>query len=79
VRPSRLLSTKWPVVVEVQSERYHTALTDLLHDSVRRKRLEDAGLVVVEVWDTQVWHAKQEVLAAVREGIRSAKPGGPAS
>jgi very-short-patch-repair endonuclease len=63
------VSTKWPLVVEVQSERYHSALSDQLHDKERKERLEGAGLVVVEVWDTQVWHRKYEVVAAVREGI----------
>jgi very-short-patch-repair endonuclease len=67
------LSTKWPLVVEVQSERYHSALTDQAHDAIRRQRLEDAGLIVVEVWDRQVWHAQREVIAAVRDGIARAK------
>jgi very-short-patch-repair endonuclease len=65
-------SAKWPLVVEVQSERYHTALSDQLHDAARRRRLEDAGVVVVEVWDTQIWHARHDVIAAVREGIARA-------
>ncbi len=70
-------SSKWPVVVEVQSERYHSALTDQAHDAARRERLEDAGLIIVEVWDTQIWHARWEVIAAVREGIRLAAHGDP--
>jgi very-short-patch-repair endonuclease len=67
------LSTTLPLIVEVQSERYHTALTDAAHDAIRRQRLEDAGLVVVEVWDTRLWHARHEVVAAIREGIREAR------
>jgi very-short-patch-repair endonuclease len=67
------VSTTLPLIVEVQSERYHTALTDAVHDVARRKRLERASFHVVEVWDTQVWHAKHEVVAAVRDGIRKAK------
>ena len=51
------------LVVEVQSERYHSALTDQAHDAARRANLEVAGFTVVEVWDTQLWHAKREVLA----------------
>jgi very-short-patch-repair endonuclease len=66
-------STKWPLVVEVQSERYHSALSDKAHDAARRKRLEDAGLVVVEVWDTQVWHSRQGVVVKVREGVARAR------
>ncbi len=33
------------------------------------ERLEDAGLVVVEVWDRQIWTPRHEVVAAIREGI----------
>jgi very-short-patch-repair endonuclease len=72
-------STRWPLVVEVQSERYHSALSDQLHDAARRERLEDAGLVVAEVWDTQVWHARHEVVATVRDGIARAAVRTPAA
>jgi very-short-patch-repair endonuclease len=73
------LSTKWPLVVEVQSERYHAALSDQLHDAARKRGLEDAGLVVVEVWDTQVWHRKHEVIAAIRDGVTRIPTGKPAA
>jgi very-short-patch-repair endonuclease len=67
------VSTTLPLIVEVQSERYHSALIDKAHDAVRRKGLEDAGLVVVEVWDREIWTARHEVVAAIREGIACAK------
>ena len=73
------MSTTLPLIIEVQSERYHTALTDQAHDTTRRQRLEDAGLVVVEVWDTQVWYARHEVVAAVRDGIARARTRKPAA
>jgi very-short-patch-repair endonuclease len=73
------VSAQWPLVVEVQSERYHSALSDQAHDAVRRQGLEDAGLVVVEVCDRQVWHARREVVAAVRDGIARAKSRRPAA
>jgi very-short-patch-repair endonuclease len=73
------LSTKWPVVVEVQSERYHTELSDQRHDAARKQELEDAGLVVVEVWDTQVWHRKHEVITAIRDGISRLPTRNPAA
>jgi very-short-patch-repair endonuclease len=66
------ISTVLPLVVEVQSERYHAALTDQAHDAARRANLEAGGFTVVEVWDNQLWHAKAEVVAAVRAGIRRA-------
>lgn len=62
-----------PLVVEVQSERYHAALLDRVHDAARRAALEAAGFVVVEVWDTAVWHDRHGVVAAVRAGIRRAR------
>jgi very-short-patch-repair endonuclease len=57
---------RFPLVVEVQSDRYHRALLDRAHDAARRGRLEDAGFVVVEVWDHEVWHDKDAVVARVR-------------
>ena len=50
-----------PLVTEVQSERYHTALVDKVADTARKARLEAAGFLVVEVWDTDVWHRPQLV------------------
>jgi very-short-patch-repair endonuclease len=62
-----------PIVVEVQSERYHTALLDRAADAARKANLEAAGFVVVEVWDTWVWHDRRRVLAAVRAAVASAR------
>jgi very-short-patch-repair endonuclease len=73
------VSTTWPLVVEVQSERYHSALSDQIHDERRRQSLEDGGFVVVEVWDTQVWHARHDVVAAIRAGIARARAHPPAA
>jgi very-short-patch-repair endonuclease len=67
------LSSELPLIVEVQSERYHVALSDQAHDEARRAALESAGFTVAEVWDHQLWHAKHDVIAAVREGIRRAR------
>jgi very-short-patch-repair endonuclease len=67
------VSQDLPLIVEVQSERYHSALTDQAHDLARRTDLEDAGFTVAEVWDTQLWHAKHEVVAAVLDGRRRAR------
>ena len=58
-----------PLVVEVQSERFHESLVDRAADAARRARLEAAGYSVVEVWDTEVWHQP----AVVNERIRSAR------
>jgi very-short-patch-repair endonuclease len=57
---------EWPLIVEVQSETYHSALVDKQHDERRLAALRAAGFEVVEVTDTQVWHRPHEVVAAVR-------------
>lgn len=53
-------------LIEVQSERYHSALVDVRADSVRLARLQAAGFVVGTVEDFQVWHRRAEVVAEVR-------------
>lgn len=58
-----------PLVVEVQSERYHASLVDRAADARRKSRLEQAGTMVVEVWDTAVFHHPQDV----RDAIAAAK------
>jgi len=60
-----------PLIVEVQSERYHTALTDKQADRVRLAALRAAGFVVVEVTENQVWHRPEEVVRLI-EGARRA-------
>ena len=58
-----------PVIIEVQSERYHAALSYRRDDDARRARLEAAGFVVEEVWDRQLWHAPHEARAIVRSAL----------
>ena len=55
-----------PLIVEVQSEAYHSALTDKHDDERRLASLRSAGFEVIEVTDTQVWHHPGDVLEAVR-------------
>jgi very-short-patch-repair endonuclease len=55
-----------PLILEVQSETYHSALVDKRHDERRLAALRAAGFEVVEVTDAQVWHRPHEVVAAVR-------------
>ena len=61
-----LRDTDTPLIIEVQSEQYHSALLDREADAVRRAKLKDDGFEVVEVWDTQVWSDPAEVVARVR-------------
>ena len=57
-------------VVEIQSERYHTALTDRAADDRRRERLEEAGYTVVEVWDSELFTSPGVVVDRVLMAIR---------
>lgn len=59
------LHAELPLVVEVQSERYHTALLDRAHDAARRTRLEVAGFHVEEVWDHAVWHDPRQIVRQI--------------
>jgi very-short-patch-repair endonuclease len=54
-----------PLVVEVQSERYHASLSDCAADAARRARLARDGFTVVEVWDVDIWHHPGDVVRAV--------------
>lgn len=67
------------VVIEVQSEMYHAALTDRLADAARRSELEAAGWTWVEVWDRDVWAAPGRVVELVLDGMHRANaPAHPA-
>src|SRR5207248_3034066 len=59
-----------PVIIEVQSERFHAALSFRRDDQERRARLEAAGFIVAEVWDRQLWYAPSEARAVVAVAIQ---------
>jgi very-short-patch-repair endonuclease len=59
-----------PVIIEVQSERYHASLSSRRDDKLRRDKLEAAGFIVAEVWDRQLWHAPDEARDIVRAALR---------
>ena len=59
-----------PLIVEVQSETYHSSLVDTEHDARRLASLRAAGFTVVEVTDEQVWYRSDEVVEAVRAARR---------
>jgi very-short-patch-repair endonuclease len=60
-----------PLIVEVQSERYHTALTDQQADGVRLAALRVDGFEVVEVTEDQVWHRPEEVVRLIEDARRA--------
>ncbi len=59
------LDSDCPLVVEILSERYHTALSDRQADADRRQRLQRIGLVVVEIWDHEIFHTPWLVVERV--------------
>jgi very-short-patch-repair endonuclease len=51
------LDEELPLIVEVQSERYHRSLVDRASDERRIAALRAAGFRVLEIWDTDLWHS----------------------
>ena len=67
-----------PVIVEVQSEAFHTALCDRVSDAVRIGQLRADGFHVEEITDSMVWAAPSRVVEIVQRAIavvRACKPG----
>jgi hypothetical protein len=67
-----LFDRRYGIVLEVDSEKFHTALVDVAHDARRQKRLEAAGFDVVRVTDFQVWHRPREVIQVMAAARRRA-------
>lgn len=63
-----------PLVVEVDSERYHSALTDVVADAARQARLEADGFVVRRFDETELWRYPERVVDEVRR-VRAALRG----
>lgn len=56
-----------PLIVEIQSETFHSALIDRVEDEARLAALRTAGFEVVEITEEQVWHRPREVVRTMRE------------
>jgi very-short-patch-repair endonuclease len=54
------------IVVEVQSDLFHSGLVDRARDRERIARLRRAGWMVVEVWEDEIWNRPNQVVAKVR-------------
>jgi very-short-patch-repair endonuclease len=61
------LDRECPLVIEILSERYHTALLDRQADEARRARHEAMGLTVIEVWDHEIFYTPWLVVERVRD------------
>ena len=62
-----------PLVIEVQSEMYHSALLDLEADAARRKKIEKDGFTVLELWDVDVWTRASATIAALQTAVWNAR------
>ena len=62
-----------PLVVEIDSERFHSALVDKEADAAREAALCRAGFLVVRLTEHQVWHRPHDVVAVVTDGRRRAR------
>lgn len=61
------------LVIEVDSGRFHDALTDQAADAARQKALERAGFLVRRVPEHDIWHRPAQVAARVRAARRDAR------
>jgi hypothetical protein len=64
-----LRDARYPLIIEVQSEKYHSALLDVEADGRRKEALMQAGFVVVEVTDVELWTTPAIARARVAEGL----------
>jgi very-short-patch-repair endonuclease len=56
----------FPLVVEILSETYHSALLDREADARRFAALDAAGFTVLSIWDTELWGEPRRVAGRVR-------------
>lgn len=62
-----LRDREYLLLVEVNSERYHKALTDTAADEIRYARLDAAGWEVCVVWEQDAWYRPRKVVSDVRQ------------
>jgi very-short-patch-repair endonuclease len=61
------------VVVQIDSDRYHSSLIDCEHDAAQTTALEAAGYLVVRVRAFEIWHQPWIVVERVRAAQRHAR------
>lgn len=47
---------RWPLIVEINGETWHSSLSDREADAARYRRLLELGYSVVVFWEYDVWH-----------------------
>ena len=59
-----------PILIEVQSDAHHWSLSSSDDDARRTAAIEAAGFVVVEVWESAIWHDPASAIGAVEAALR---------
>jgi very-short-patch-repair endonuclease len=67
------LDDEVPLVVEVQSELFHGSVLDRQRDQQRLEHLRAAGFIVLELWESEIWHRPDEAVAKVVEARHTAR------
>lgn len=62
------------IIVEVQSDRHHAALSSRRDDALRFERFRQAGFMVIEVWEDEVWHRPSDWLERMHHAERTHRP-----
>jgi hypothetical protein len=62
-----------PLVIETNSETFHTTPTDQLADEIRHQRFNVAGFTVGVVWEQDLWSNPRGAIETVRTARRHAR------
>lgn len=54
-----------PLVIEINSESFHTTPSDVAADKIRYRALNDAGFTVAVIWEQDLWRRSQGVCSTV--------------
>lgn len=65
---------RWPLVVEINGEQWHTSIADRTTDDERYGRLFDLGYSVCVFWQYDVWHDARTVRTALARLLRCPDP-----
>ena len=61
-------------ILQIDGDRYHTALLDRAHDAAQQEALERAGWVVGRVTEDDVWYRPRQVRETALDTLRRAAP-----
>lgn len=64
----------WPLIVEINGERWHTSIPDRRRDDERYARCLALGYSVVVWWEFDIWHDPRTVIETTRRLLRNPDP-----